>query len=53
MDRTQALKIVKAAIETMKKGIITDSIAEKESVTMMMEVFMPQIEQALEVLENE
>ena len=53
MTNTQAIKIIKSAINTLKKGVQADTIEEKQSVLTMFDAFNGLIEQALEVLENE
>lgn len=52
MSKERALIIIKAAFETMKKGIMTDSIVEKQSIATMLEALSDKIEQAFEVLEK-
>ena len=52
MTKSQAIKIIKSAINTLKKGIQAESIEEKQSVMTMFDAFSGQIEQALEVLEK-
>ena len=53
MDKLQAIRIIKSAINTLKKGIQAESIEEKQSVLTMFEAFSGQIEQAFETLEKE
>ena len=53
MTKSQAIKIIKSAINTLKKGIQAESIEEKQSVMTMFEAFSSQIEQAFETLEKE
>lgn len=52
MTNTQAIKIIKSALNTLKKGIEAESIEEKQSVMTMFDAFAAQIEQAFEVLEK-
>lgn len=52
MDKSQAIKIIKSAINTLEKGIQAESIEEKQSVMTMFDAFSGQIEQAFEVLEK-
>ena len=53
MDKLQAIRIIKSALNTLKKGVQADTIEEKQSVLTMFEAFNGQIEQAFEVLEKE
>ena len=50
MDKLQAIRIIKGAFNTLKKGIQAESIEEKQSVLTMFDAFSDQIEQAFEVL---
>lgn len=52
MTKSQAIKIIKSAINTLKKGVQAESIEEKQSVLTMFDAFSGQIEQAFEVLEK-
>ena len=52
MDKLQAIRIIKSALKTLKKGVQAESIEEKQSVLAMFDAFSGQIEQALETLEK-